>query len=150
VDSEDKTSFVLTRLLGVAWFFLCVFGATAALGIFFNMVDSPDAATYLQLGFRGGMGTLVGVGPLKLAQAFVDDDLSVLQRVTKASVFVLCLCGAAVALGIYLFEFQGRTSTATLLLYSLLSAAVALFVTGFLKLSEVYVMSSASEDSTAT
>lgn len=139
MNSEDRTSSILNRLMGLGWFFVCLFGANAALGVCLVLLGS-DAATQLWIGFQGGMAALIGIGGLQLAQAFLDKGLSTLERITKAAVFASCLCGAAVALGIYLFVFMDRPGMATFLEYSLLAAAAALFVTGFLKLGETYTM----------
>jgi hypothetical protein len=62
--------------------------------------------------------------------------------------FVVGLCGAAVAVGTYYFELMGKTGPAynQLLQYGLLGGALALAVTGALKLLEGNVLDEPGEE----
>lgn len=143
---KEFRSPIFNRLARVLWFFLCVLGANAAIGVFNHLVDYPNAAFYMQVGFFGGAAALIAMGGLELVEAFVADEMPTVQRLSKASVFVLSLCGGAVALGTYFFALVGDNDGVFLLAYGLLSASAALLVTGMLKLGEAHIMSASSEE----
>lgn len=144
MNSMEKKRFALARIAGVLWFFLCLFGAIAAVGVYFVLVSSSHAGLLLQLGFTGGAGALVMMGVVQGAQAFVM-NAPLLQRLTKAAGVLLGGGGAVLALGIF-FTILSYPNAQSFLQIGLLGTAAGLVVTGGLKLGEVNAMDTPSED----
>jgi len=67
MDSEVRVKPVFEQLNRVLWFFLCIFGALAAIGVVFNMLEYPDNQQYVALGFGGTATTMVLMGLMQLA-----------------------------------------------------------------------------------
>lgn len=146
MEPKELRSPIFSRLARVLWFFLGTLGATAAIGVFNNLLNYPDAEFFMDVGFFGGAAALAAMGLLELVEAFVENEMPIVQRLSKASMFVLSLCGGAVALGTYYFAILGNNDGVFLLAYGLLSASAALLLTGGLKLGEAYIMSAPGEE----
>jgi hypothetical protein len=139
MDSKKRQHLVLERITGVLWFFLCLFGALASIGVFFFRAKLPDWELYLQLGFTGGPAAMVILGSLQLSQAFVMKEKPMIRRLTKASGFLLGCFGALLAFGVF-FEILKYPNAGLFMRWGLLGTAATLVLTGGLILGEVNLM----------
>lgn len=62
VDPTAQQNLPSGRITGVLWFFLCAFGALAAVGVYFFQTSLPNWELYLQLGSTGGAAALASWG----------------------------------------------------------------------------------------
>ncbi|NBC84656.1 MAG: hypothetical protein GVY25_00490 [Bacteroidetes bacterium] len=136
--SSEKKQVSLKRIKGVVYFFSSFFLALLAIAAYFEIYQYPDNEAYLNLGFKGVIGSLLAVGFLKLAQAITGDGASILMRLFQGSIFLLCLCAALGTVGFYSVEILGLSGGLSLLGYGLLASSMILILTGTIKLGEAY------------
>jgi hypothetical protein len=136
MDPEEQQRRIVERVIGIMWFFLYLFGASAALGVLFLRAQYPNWELFMQLGFVGGAAAMVTTGVLKLAQAFIGDEQPVLQRLSHVTGFFVGILGALLTLGV-LFEILQYPNADFFLRTGLLGGAAAFVAAGALKLGEL-------------
>lgn len=145
MDSTEKQNLALARITGVLWFFLCLFGSLAAIGVLFFQLKYPNWELYLQLGIIGEAATMIIMGTLQLGQALQMEKEPPLQRLKRAAGFFLGIFGALLLLGGF-FRMLKYPNWELFLQLGLTGTAAALAVTGLLMLAETFTMDTPTEE----